>query len=616
MPMNLFSGLGFTICSLIFVILITMIYVSKKKFDNDYGYLYKIMIGITYLSLILDFLLVLTLYKLDNSSINDILNRVYLYICFIWVTCLFMYIRVFEKRYEEKRIKKSKPLLMIFLISTVLFIISLFLPLTSSYNYEIGNYVLKGPSLLVYQVYSLIIILVLINLLLHNRCMIDKSKRIPLYVMSISYIFILIFVNLVDSINIYSFVFAITIISLHFTIESKESMLIKELEDKKEKAEIVSRAKTEFLSNISHEIRTPLNTILGFSKSIMEEEKYDRALITEDIKSINEASKNLLDLINNILDIARIESNKEKKEEKEYELKRLLFEINSNISPKINKEVLQFDISANPNMPSVFYGDYYKIHKVLEKVILNSIKYTSYGKISLSVDGSMSDNLYEITFTISNTGHAMKEEDFNKTFNDFVNLDNKSKDAIDNEQLGLIIAKSLLSILDGEIEFINETGKGTRYIIKLKQKIIDTKNIGDIYVNDYKTDDEISFLNLAGKNVLIVDDNKLNIKLAEKLLLKYNFNIDTASNGNDCLRKLEENNYDIIFLDHMMPEMDGIKTLELMIKKELKKAPVIALTANNYDGLEDVYIKKGFDDYLSKPISIKALNKIINKYFK
>ena len=616
MPMNLFSGLGFSICSLLFVILITIIYISKKKFDSDYGYIYKLMIGVTYIAIIIDVILILTLYKIDNSYINEILNRVYLFMCFLWVTCLFVYIRVFENRYKEKRIKKIKSFLVIISMSVLLFIISLFLPLSSSYNYDIGYYRLYGPALTLYHIYSVIIILVLINSLLHNRCMIERAQRIPLYVLSISYIFIIIFIYLVDKVNIYSFVFAVTVISLHFTIESKESKLIEELEEKKEKAEIVSKAKTEFLSNISHEIRTPLNTILGFSKSILEEENYDRNVIIDDIKNINEASKNLLDLINNILEIARIESNKEKKEEKEYELKKVLLELNSNISPKINKDVLKFNISVNPSMPSVFYGDYYKIYKILDKFIINAIKYTSYGKIDLNVDGSMNDNLYEIIFTISNTGHAMKIDDFNITFNDFVNLDNVSKDAIDNEQLGLIIAKSLLDILGGEIEFINKPGEGTKYIVKLKQKIVETKNIGDINFIDSKENNEINFIDLSGKKALIVDDNKLNIKLAEKLLLKYNFNVDTVFSGNDCIKKLEMNKYDIIFLDHMMPEMDGIATLELIIKKGLKNAPIIALTANSYDGLEELYTKKGFDDYLSKPISIKNLDSLIKKYFK
>ena len=367
---------------------------------------------------------------------------------------------------------------------------------------------------------------------------------------------------------------------------------------------------------MSHEIRTPMNTILGFSESLLKEKELTKEIVKRDIESVHDASVNLLDLINNILDISRIESGKEVIQEKEYSLESLIFEINSTICSKINKNDLEFKINVNENLPAKFYGDQLRVYKVVVLTLINAIKYTNYGKITLDVDGNLQDDFYTLSFVISNTGHAMKTEDFEKDFNDFVKLGNSTQNNIDSVTLGLIIAKRLLLMLGGDIRFQNEAGKGTKYFISINQKVVSSLKVGNIFENsneNISSNDKL--LDLSDKCILIVDDNKVNIQLASKLLSQYGFKIESALSGSECLQMIKNKKYDLVFLDHMMPEMDGITTMKLLISSGYSIPPVIALTANSYDGLKEKYVSEGFSDYISKPINFKELNKLIIKYF-
>ncbi len=249
---------------------------------------------------------------------------------------------------------------------------------------------------------------------------------------------------------------------------------------------------------------------------------------------------------------------------------------------------------------------------------MNAIEYTNYGEVKLTVGGQLEDeNVLNFEFIVSNTGHAMLAENFEKNFEDFVKLENASQNNVDSIKLGLIIAKQLINMLGGTIEFKNEKGKGTRYIINIKQKIVNPEKIGNIFSSK---ESEISsskdLVNCTGKKVLIVDDGDVNIRIASKYLEQYNFTIETSNNGKDCIEMVKSNQYDIIFLDHMMPGMDGVATIKALYATGYKLPPIIALTANSYKGIENEYVSQGFSGYLQKPIDFKELNKIINSIFR
>lgn len=621
MKYTLFPSIGFSICALVFLSLVGIMYLSKKKYKNLENNIFAFMLVFTIVLLILEIVCVYTMsIRNEIPKLNEVLCRGYILGSIIWTTSFIAYIWSLGTRNKKVKNKRKRNVILtilLFAIISILFVISCFSPIT--YSGGSGElYVIGGDAVSVVYVAGFAMVTALLFFLLKNNLKLPWAQRAPIY-------FVVVFFAVVTAFQVLSgydfndltYIFAFGVTALYFTIESQDNKLIYELENSKEKAIEADKAKSEFLSNMSHEIRTPLNTIMGFSESLLGEEVLTEEVVKRDTKSIHDASVNLLDLVNNILDVSRIESGKEVLEEKEYVLENLIFDINSVISSKINKDDLKFEININKNIPSKYYGDSSKIYKIIICVLQNAIKYTNYGSITLKVDGDKSDDeMFKFDFSVLNTGHAMKMEDFEKDFNDFVKLGNSTQNNIDSVTLGLIIAKRLVNILGGEIKFINEPGKGTQYHVIINQKITDEKEIGDIF--EAKNNDITSsgsLINLTGKKILIVDDNKINIKLASRLLESYHFEIDEALSGNECLEKVKNAKYDLIFLDHMMPEMDGIATMKLLKESGYNIPPVIALTANSYTGLKEKYLEVGFSDYLSKPINFKELNKLINKFF-
>ena len=620
MDFTIFPSVGFTVCGFVFLLLVAIMYFAKKKYKSFANRVYKFMLILTLLLLAIEILFVFSLRGVENPGIlSEVLARLYLLGCILWLTCLIVYMIVFKSKNISNE-QNKKPIIIttiiVALIDSIIFIISCTLPV----NYIGGNgelSVVGGDASIVLYVTSIItVICVLIALLRKNTSLTYKEKT-PFYYVFIMFLVMTLIQFILDyDFNDVSFIFAFGVIAIYFTTESQDSMLISELEKSKAEADIANRAKTEFLSNMSHEIRTPMNTILGFSESLLKEEILTEEIVKKDVKNIHHASINLLELINNILDISRIESGREKLDKKEYSLKSLIFEISSVIESKISREVLHFKINVDENIPSKFYGDNSKIYKIIVGTLINALKYTSYGQIVLNVDGKEMGNEYLLQFTILNTGHAMKEEYFNKDFNDFVKLGDSSDNNIDSTSLGFIVVKRLVEMLNGEIKFENKTGEGTKYFINIKQKVVDSKKVDNVFsISKEEQENMQALLDCSGKKILIVDDNMVNIKLASKLLSKYNFIISTAENGKECINMVKENKYDLIFLDHMMPEMDGITTIRILNSSGYFIPPIVALTANSYDGLKEIYIKEGFTDYLSKPINPKELNKLINNIF-
>ena len=608
----MFLSLGFPIGTILFLSINLIMYMFKKKYHDFQNKLFQILLSFTFLSLFLEISYVITMRYMDTIPfINEVVCRMFLTGIILWVVTFFFYIFAIgfgntNSKYKE-RIYQITPYIITLLCSALAIIDSFF---EIDYIIDNGQYAIVGPA--TFFVYGVVIILLLILFIyvLKNRKHFSKTLRLPLYYS--------LFLILMDSLHLYFFeindltlMLALIVSSLYFTVESQDRLLLKEVGDAKSKSEEVNKAKTEFLSKMSHEIRTPMNTILGFSNALLMDEHLTKEKVLEDSKSINQASNNLLELINNILELSRLESGKETLNEKEYKISDVLVEINNTLENKVGLNNNYYDLEIDETIPSVYYGDYSKVVKIVCSLVLNSIKYTENGYINVSVNHSQNEDNNYLNFIISNTGNKMPKDYYNKDFSDFSKLDYGSDNKLDSEFLGLIIAKRLIEMFEDSKIIFKSDENVTKCLISICQKVVDKSNIGKEALKEKNE----GVVDCSNKKALIVDDNEINLKLAERLLKNYNFNITKTTSGNECIDLVKTNDYDVIFLDHMMPDLDGLKTMEVL-KSLNKDIPVtIAMTANSNIDSEDFYKEKGFDDYLSKPINKKRLDELIDKIF-
>lgn len=378
-------------------------------------------------------------------------------------------------------------------------------------------------------------------------------------------------------------------------------------------------AKSQFLANMSHEIRTPINAVLGMNTMILRESNDDK--IKRYALDIQSAGKSLLSLINDILDFSKIESGKMALAYVDYSMATVLHDVISMARQKATDRKLVFETEIDETIPCNYLGDDVRVRQILTNLLTNAMKYTPRGKVTFSVQQETNEkngDLYLI-FSVKDTGIGIKEEDIDKLTSQFVRIEESRNRNIEGTGLGLNIVVSLLQMMGSELHVESEYGKGSCFYFKLKQMVTNSEPMGDIYSRVEKVssdEEEISFICPKAK-ILIVDDNAINRRVFKHLLRKYECHVDEAESGKQCLYYVEHNRYDMIFMDHMMPQMDGVETYRRM--KALGKylntdTPVIALTANAIVGAKEYYLQEGFHDYLSKPIEIPALDAVMDHF--
>ncbi|MBQ8923415.1 MAG: response regulator [Lachnospiraceae bacterium] len=387
------------------------------------------------------------------------------------------------------------------------------------------------------------------------------------------------------------------------------------LQESVEDAVRAGEAKTEFLAHMSHEIRTPINAVLGMDEMILRDSNEE--VIKGYADDIRSAGNSLLLIVNDILDMSKIESGKLTIVPVKYDTSSMFYDLINMIRFRADAKRLEFVVEIDEKIPSVLRGDEVRVKQVITNILTNAVKYTHEGIIWLRVRGNQNYNTEKLYVEVEDTGIGIKEEDLSKLFSAFERIDEKHNRNIEGTGLGMHITQRLLKLMGSSLHVESEYGKGSKFYFEIEQEIVDKKPIGKFEERVNGSIKEYEFKQLfyaPNARVLVVDDNELNLKVFVSLLKHTGVKITTASSGQECLDLTAANYYDIIFLDHMMPEMDGIETLHLM-KENLqgpnKRTPVYVLTANAVTGAKEMYMSEGFTGFLSKPIDADRLERVI-----
>ncbi|MBE5952501.1 MAG: response regulator [Lachnospiraceae bacterium] len=545
------------------------------------------------------------------------IHQVFLLLFLVLFCEVYLYIPAMIADKTKEPIKKSNWILLPFALSTVGVLV---LPIyyrheeTASYSY--------GPGIIAVYISVYILAITAATYLIRFRKIIPTKKKKAIAISLICEIGVGVYqvfnpTHLLSSVGV-----ALLCIGFYLTVESPDNVLIELLVDEKKKVEeareeavLANQAKGRFLAQMSHEIRTPINAILGMDEIILRECK--DANILEYADDINTAGQLLLSIVNEILDLSKIESGKMEIVETEYNLSKLIADLTAMISLKAQAKNLIFDIDVDNSLPVHLYGDDIRIRQILTNLLSNAIKYTKEGRVELSVKGEIKDNTVTLYCSVTDTGIGIKEEHLTNLFEEYKRIEDGSNHHIEGTGLGLNITMRLLNLMGSKLQVQSEYGKGSKFFFELKQLITDSMTIAD-YNKQQKQNQNPKQRTCAftapDAKLLVVDDNIMNRKVFAKLLEPTKMQIDQAESGFECIDKMKENRYDIVFLDHMMPQMDGTETLRRlreMTGYPSERSVIIALTANAFVGARQQYINEGFDDFLPKPIIYKDAEELI-----
>mgnify|MGYP002854406761 CR=1 FL=1 len=613
MSVILYENTFFQIISLFYAILIGIVFIAKKKIESVENHIFKDLVLVSIISALLDIISIISGFNLTDTFIAILFAKGYL-IAMLGFCVLYTEYAIFitkndqsnEKKLELYRSKRNIVLGVYALIALVVLIAPIYSyvqPGEIMYSY--------GPAVTITYIVVGICMLLWVSLLIVRVKNLAPRKALPiLSIILLGGLAMLIqLFNPEIMLGTAAMIFSVVIMYFAvFTIENPDLEMVDEIKDARNTALKASQAKTDFLSNMSHELRTPLNAILGFSQGLLEKDLDND--MREDVEDIVNASDTLLELVNEILDISKIESEKLEIVENEYSTNKLYKYLVMMTEGRLGSKRLEFIHVMDKNMPNVLKGDSFRIKQIAVNLLTNAIKYTKSGYIKLEMRYDQTKG--NLIISVSDTGIGMKEEDLKKIFTKFQRFEEKENNNVEGTGLGLALSKRLVDLMKGNIHVESTYGAGSTFTVSIRQEIVD------------KTEEELEEENIVldigsfkgrGQRILVVDDNPVNLKVMNRLLQNHEVILDYARSGRVCIEKVVGgNHYDLILLDDQMPEMTGKEVLKHLKNIPGFDIPTIALTANAISGMKEQYLKLGFDGYLSKPINKVLLEDILFRF--
>lgn len=587
--------------SILYIIGLSIIYFSKQRMDNIENRIYSWLLALNILGLVLQLLceFVSVHYDIMPIFMSNFIYKLFVIYFIAWVNTMLDYLLAVAFKNGRKLVWLNIAITIITCITT------LFLPFELYRDTTQNVYYTFGPAISASFIISAILMTLMFIIMLIKYKEVRKKKIMPILIFLALGTVAAFIQHFNPSLVIITAVESFICFLMYFTIENPDLKVIEQLNEAKDQADKANQAKSEFLSSMSHEIRTPLNAIVGFSQGLLERQLNEEE--KQEVNDIISASNTLLEIVDGILDISKIEANKLEIIENSYNFQELFNELVSLSKARLGDKPLEFKYYCDPSIPATLYGDATRLKQIIINLLTNAIKYTKEGSFDFKVNSLIQKDTCRLIISVEDTGIGIKEENINKLFNKFERFDEKNT-TIEGTGLGLAITKKLVELMHGKIIVQSKYGEGSKFTVILDQKIIATKKEPKEVISQEIKD-------FSNKNILIVDDNELNLKVATRLLQKYHVQTTTVTSGFECLDLIAQNeSYDLIFLDDMMPKLSGVDTLHRLKENEKFNIPVVCLTANAISGMKEKYLADGFNDYLAKPIEKEELNRVLNKF--